>query len=158
METYPHAFPCPRIDPYGWEVDMGLIRTKMDGGYSRQRRTTNVMPHDFALEFMVPLIQLRDWQYWVDAYAYEYFNLPLISWMSSPTSGPTLHSARFTSNLEITLEDKKIVRVRVRCELGPIPPTDVRISAGTPANPSPDWIIAGSPAAPSHDIIRGGRA
>ena len=36
--AYPQGFQCPQIKPYSIAVDMGILRTPMEGGNARQRR------------------------------------------------------------------------------------------------------------------------
>lgn len=118
--VYPVNFPAPRIAPYAWEVDMGVLRTPMDGGLARQRRLYDVMPHAYALQFALPITLLFDWQSWVNQYAYDYFELPLISWLSSQAATKTsVHIARFTSNLKIEFNPNDAVLVSVSAELSP---------------------------------------
>lgn len=145
-ETYPAGLPCVQILPYAYDVNMGVLRTPMDGGYSRQRRLHNVMPHDFKLEFVMAIADLYAWQTWVNQFAYDYFYLPLESMHSSlagKVAAPTL--VRFTTNLSFENVVYGWIRVRVGAELSPIAPATVT----PPPDTSGDWIIAGRPATPS---------
>ena len=78
-EKYPDTFPTPLVEPYNWDVDMGVLRTPMDGGFSKQRRLYYVMPHQWQLTYMLPMAKLFSWQNWVNLYAYEYFEAQLAS-------------------------------------------------------------------------------
>jgi len=99
---------------------MGILRTPMEGGYSRQRRLYDVMPHVWAIEFEVKVAQLYDWQNWINQYAYDFFKMPLISWLSSQAGTKTsLHVVRFISNLEVELVIDTTVTVRVSVEASP---------------------------------------
>jgi len=117
---YPVAFPPPRLTPHEWDVDMGLLRTPMEGGFARQRRLFTVMPHAWTLEFALELTQLFAWQSWVNTYAYDFFRLPMISWLSSQAGTRTrAHLVRFTSNLKVTYTPGDSVTVAVTAELSP---------------------------------------
>lgn len=120
MESYPVSFPSPQASPYAWSVDMGVLRTPMDGGNSRQRRLYDVMPHTWTLEFVVPMAALYDWQNWVNQFAYDYFQMPLVSWLASKAGGQTsTHVVRFISNLEFDLLAVDVAHVRVQAEASP---------------------------------------
>jgi hypothetical protein len=120
MTAYPSSFPAPRCAPHSWTVDMGVLRTQMDGGNARQRRLYDVMPSSWQLEFAVELAQLFEWQAWVNANAYDYFDLPLVSWLSSQAGQRAmLTEARFTSDLQIEFAGPDNVVVRVAAELSP---------------------------------------
>lgn len=120
MPAYPSTFALPRFAPHTYTVDMGVMRTQMDGGNARQRRLYDVMPHGYQLEFVVRLVDLFDWQDWVNLYAYDYFDLPLVSWLSSQAGVRALAtSARFISDLEFEFNGPDDVVVRVGAELSP---------------------------------------
>jgi hypothetical protein len=157
--SYPSSFQCPQIKPYSLKVDMGVVRTPMQGGNNRQRRQYRIMPHVFQLEFIMEAIELGYWQSWVNSFAYDYFLLDLESmWSATNNKITSPHLVRFISDLEVENVVYGWVRVRVQAELspnqfafaGPNLPTHQWIIGGTPQAPSaPDRIIAGSPIAPS---------
>jgi len=156
--TYPKSFQCPQIKPYSLGVDMGLVRTPMQGGNNRQRRQYRHMPHIFRLEFVMEALDLGTWQQWINSFAYDYFILGLESmWSGNAGTITSPHIVRFISDLEVENVVYGWVRVRVQAELspnqyalaGPGILTDAWIIGGTPAAPSADTIIAGTPAAPS---------
>lgn len=120
MTAYPSNFPAPRCAPHTWKVDMGVLRTTMDGGNARQRRLYDVMPTTWQLEFAIELTLLFDWQAWVNANAYDYFDLPLVSWLSSQAGARAMPiEARFTSDLDVEFNGPDNVVVRVSAELSP---------------------------------------
>jgi len=164
--VYPDSLPCAQIKPYSITVDMGLVRTAMEGGHMRQRRMYRTMPHAFALEFIMTPVDLGAWQEWVNVNAYDYFLMPKLESMYSgklfEIASP--HSIRFTGNLAIENVVYGWVRVRVTAELdplhdaltGPFAPTGDWIIAGTPPMPSADSVIAGRAAAPAVDDVHAG--
>jgi hypothetical protein len=165
--TYPESFRCAQITPYRISVDMGVLRTAMDGGSYRQRRVYRIMPHLFQLEFVMTVVELGAWQEWVNVYAYDFFTMPKLESMYAGKIGEisSPHSIRFTSNLEIDNPLYGWVRVKVGAELdplqaansGPLVPSDQWIIAGRPAAPSnANRIIAGSPGAVSTERISAG--
>jgi hypothetical protein len=117
---YPITYPPPRIAPHEWEADMGLLRTPMAGGFARQRRLYAVQPHAWTLQFTIELTLLFEWQDWVSTNAYDFFRLPMVSWLSSQAgthTRPTL--VRFTSNLKISYYAVDSVVVDVTAEMSP---------------------------------------
>jgi len=156
---YPSSFQCPKIIPYAWSVDMGILRTPMEGGNARQRRRYRVMPHAFRLEFILSALALGQWQTWINSFAYDWFLMDLQSMWSAATGNIIApHIIRFTSDLEFEDVTYGWVRCRVGAELspnqyalgGPLLPTYAWVIAGTPLAPSLDgWVIAGDPTDPS---------
>lgn len=137
--TYPTEFRCAQITPYSYNVDMGLLRTPMDGGATRQRRLYRTMPHLFALEFVMTVVELGDWQEWVNENAYDWFVMGEIESMYSGQAGVTAspHTIRFTSNLAIDNPVLGWVRVKVSAELAPLASTVVLAGGAMPAAPEP---------------------
>jgi hypothetical protein len=144
MEIYPPNFPLPLLTPYTWEVDMGLLRTPMDGGMARQRRLFDVMPHTIQVSFVVPQAQLTAWQNWVHLHAYEYFQVELLTHLTPPNKCGSSHLARFTTNLIFGTLTKGHLTCKVAMELSP-----AQISNYNPPA-SDDWVIAGIPDVPSN--------
>lgn len=143
--AYPSSFQCPQIKPYAWAVDMGIVRTPMEGGNARQRRRYRTMPHAFRLEFVMPALSVGQWQSWVNAFAYDWFSINLESMWSAATGKITSpHLVRFISNLEWENVVYGWVRVRVQAELSPN-----QIALGGPLLPTYNWIIGGTPVDPS---------
>src|SRR4029077_374662 len=165
--VYPDSFQCAQITPYKVAVDMGVLRTPMEGGYARQRRLYRVMPHAFDLCFIMPAVELGAWQQWVNDNAYDYFEMPKLESMYSGLVGEIAapHSIRFTGNLEIDNPVYGWVRVKVGAELdplqntnlGPIAPSNAWFIGATPQAPSiGSDLHAGTPAAPALDRIMAG--
>jgi hypothetical protein len=152
---YPDSFQCPQIKPYSLAVDMGVLRTAMDGGNQRQRRRYRMMPHLFNLEFVMQALDLGRWQSWVNQFAYDYFLMDLESmWSALAGSITAPHLVRFISDLQVENVTLGWIRVRVQAEIspnqwalsGPVVPSYQWIVAGTAIAPaSPDWIFAGGP-------------
>jgi len=163
--VYPAQFQAAQVMPYQVAVDMGVLRTPMDSGYARQRRLYRTMPHNFALEFVMPALELGSWQSWVNQFAYDYFEMPLLESMWSGAAGAvaSVHSIRFISDLSIENVVYGTVRVKVAAELdpnqaalsGPVVPTFQWIAGGTAADPaSPDLVEPGAP--PAADSVIAG--
>src|SRR6188768_3475944 len=115
---YPPSFPLPDRTPYSLGVDMGLIRSEMAAGNARQRRIFRHMPTALALTFHMNTATLFQWQQWVNFYAYDWFNLPLMD-MYSGYSGAliTAQAARFTSDLRLVMDGHDWWAVSVSAEL-----------------------------------------
>jgi len=164
--TYPDTFRCAQWTPYRIAVDMGLLRTEMEGGGARQRRLYRTMPHRFQLEFVMMTVELGAWQRWVNANAYDFFTMARLESFYSGELGEisSAHSIRFIGDLEIDNPTYGWVRVKVPAELdprqqalyGPNTPPNNWLIAGTPPAPSTDHVIAGTPAAPSLPLVSAG--
>ena len=145
--VYPASFRCAQWTPYRIDVDMGVLRTAMDGGSYRQRRVYRTMPHQFALEFVMTVVELGAWQQWVNVNAYDYFTInnleSMYAGMIGEISSP--HSIRFTTDLSIDNPTFGWVRVKVGAELDPLQAANLG-----PLIPSDQWIVGGTPAAPSN--------
>jgi len=144
---YPDSFQCAQITPYAIAVDMGVLRTAMEGGGSRQRRLYRTMPHAFALEFVMTVPELAAWQEWVNANAYDYFTIAKLESMYAGKVNQIAspHSIRFTSDLAIDNPVYGWVRVKVSAELDPR-----QDSLSGPLVPSYNWVVGGTPPAPSN--------
>lgn len=166
LPVYPRMFPVPDRTPYGYAVDMGVIRSEFAAGNSRQRRAFRVMPHALALTFHMRFEELTSWQNWVNVYAYGWFHCPVSTmYAGAPPNGANLRHEllRFTGNLAIQSEGWDWIGVSVSAELSPDafaqnPGWGLGgwIIGGTPKAPALDWIIGGTPAAPSLDTITAG--
>jgi hypothetical protein len=164
--TYPETFRCAQWTPYQIAVDMGLLRTEMDGGGARQRRLYRTMPHKFQLEFVMTAVELGAWQRWVNSYAYDFFTMARLESWHSGTVGEisSPHSVRFIGDLQIENPIYGWVRVKVPAELdprqaalyGPFTPPNNWLIGGTPATPSADTIGAGTPSTYPLPLISAG--
>lgn len=134
---YPSNFRCAQITPYSVTVDMGLLRTPMDGGATRQRRLYRTMPHAFQLAFIMTVQELGEWQAWVNENAYDWFVMPKLESMYAGLAGAiaTPHTIRFTSNLTYDNPAYGWVSVKVSAELAPISSV-VEAMAMAPAPPA----------------------
>jgi hypothetical protein len=165
VPIYPATFPVPRVAAYQYNVDAGLIRTPMDGGFPRQRRLYDVMPHAWSLEFVLTNATLYGWQTWVNSYGYDYFQIDMTSWLSSQAGKLVVpHIIRFTSNLVVEVSAKPNFVVRVEADLSPSQVTTFNptpygnwIDAGEPSVPATDTRTAGRPASPSLDTTTAGK-
>jgi len=169
-QNYPSSFACAAINPYNFSVDMGLIRSQMEGGNTRQRRLYTTMPHVFNLVFRMKVQDLVVWQYWVNRFGYAWFNINLASMFCTKGDIAEPHCIRFISDLSINMFSYGWVEVSVQAELTsdalahtPRPPgvgagvTGDWIVGGHPRSPSkPDWVIAGVPSAPMSDHVLSG--
>jgi len=118
MTTYPAEFQCAQITPYSLTVDMGVLRTAMDGGGARQRRLYRTMPTVYALEFVMTVEQLGEWQVWVNDNGYDYFTIDNLESYQAGLEGKVSspHVIRFISNLAIDNPVFGWVRVKVQAE------------------------------------------
>lgn len=163
MIIYPDEFPKPQMDGYSIGVDMGVLRTEFDTGRNRQRRNYKTMPHTFGFSFAVAIADLYAWLNWVNANAYEWFQLDAASFLTGAYGGNcSPHMVRFISDISMTPISQKFMQVTVAAEmvdpLSDVPTSQVGvwIIGGTPDLPSIDWFIAGEPDMPSIDFTNPG--
>jgi hypothetical protein len=118
MTTYPAEFQCAQITPYTIAVDMGVLRTQMEGGGARQRRLYRTMPTVYSLEFVMTVGELGDWQVWVNDHAYDWFLIDNLESYKAGLEGQVSspHTIRFISNLAIDNPVYGWVRVKVQAE------------------------------------------
>jgi hypothetical protein len=170
MVIYPAQFPCPsRIEGHGQAISAGLVRTPMEAGNARQRRTHRVLPTRISLVFMVHQPDYAAWLTWINENAFDaWISMKLPGLQASRQGADTaLIAVRFMTDLQADLVPVHRLwwwRVRVEAEYIPTPEQlepvlfGDWIVAGTPRFPAPDWIVAGTPAAPSPDVISAGTA
>jgi len=157
--AYPKSFPCPSREGHATSMVAGLVRTPMEAGNTRQRRSQRVLPHTITLTFNVDQAQYGSWLAWVNAHAWdEWIDVGLPGLKASDAGvNVTPTPVRFASDLSAELLNVHRLwwwRVRVQAEYLPVPadfPTidGVWIIGGTPAQNFPDDIIGGTPAAPA---------
>ncbi len=167
VPKYPDAFAVPDRAPYSYQVDMGVVRSQMAAGNSRQRRLYKIMPHYLALSFHMRFEELYFWQRWVNQFAYEFFACPVSTMYAGGPPHPSnmRHEVlRFTGDLAIAMDGWNWATVTVSAELSGDAFAELLpigwapwIVGGTPENPnSATWYVGGTPAAPSPDWVIGG--
>jgi hypothetical protein len=129
LPTYPERFPLADSDAYSIAVNMGLLRSGMELGNTRQRRIFRHMPHVLQLGFHLSTAELYDWQYWVNLNAYDWFLMPLADMFAPPAQWSpdgiqprgqiSPQACRFISDLTIALAGYDRFAVTVQAELGP---------------------------------------
>jgi hypothetical protein len=158
MIPYPSTLPCvSRIEGHSAALSTGVVRTPMEAGNTRQRRTQRVLPHQLALVFVMPQEIYATWLAWVNAHAFDTFiDLPLPGLLASRVLADTTPTpVRFISDIQSELLPVHRLwywRCRVQAEWLPMAGDLAPIAAG-------QWIVAGTPAQPSApDRILAGRA
>jgi hypothetical protein len=117
--TYPSYFPCPLIDGYQIDVDMGAIRSK-DRGKPAQRRVFSTMPHSVKCKFSLSLKEWGYWQEWITKEAKGWFTINLPSMYSFlDRARTTPHLVRTMSTISIDTKTATHVTVSVTLEVAP---------------------------------------
>jgi hypothetical protein len=158
--SYPLDFPCAsRVEGHGAGISAGLVRTPMNAGNSRQRRSFRSLPQMVSLVFVIEQAQYASWLSWVNTFAWDGWvdmRLPGLR-ASALGEDATPVPVRFCSDLQADLLPVHRLwywRVRVTAEYLPsaidyLPVSDLWIVGGTPGAPSPEWVLAGVPALPA---------
>ena len=137
MIAYPDSFPCAsRSDGHTAAQFAGLVRSPMEAGNSRQRRSHRTLPHQISLTFVMAQELYADWLAWVNAHAWDEWiqmNLPgLAAGNAGTVTAPIL--VRFMTDLRSELLPGRGLwywRVKVDCEWQP-PPEDLYIPPPVP--------------------------
>ena len=145
MIVYPASFPCAsRVEGHSASQFAGLVRSPMEAGNSRQRRSHRVLPHQITLAFVMPQPDYAAWLTWVNAHAWDdwvQMNLPgLTAGHAGTDTAPIL--VRFCTDLRSELLPAHGLwywRVRVDCEYQP---TDADLALPVPP-PVPSNILLG---------------
>ena len=141
MIAYPVSLPCvSRIEGHAATAYAGLVRTPMEAGNTRQRRTQRVLPHRISLVFVMAQEVYADWLTWVNANAFDnWFTLALPGLLASRAGASTaLVPVRFMSDVSSELLPVHRLwywRCRVEAEWMPTAADLVAITFG-------DWIAA----------------
>lgn len=154
---YPDTFRLPENVDYVELADMGILRTRFDTGFSRQRRRYVRMPTVARLTFIITQEERGAWQQWWNEYACGpgYFEMPAPTMVAS-LEGMRCETIRMRgiSDLEIAPIGYEHWQIKTLVMFDPAwvanhlyPDACLWIIAGDPQAPSVDWVNAGSPAA-----------
>lgn len=119
MTDYPITLPAPQIAGFRTTIDSGLIRTQMPM-HQAQRRVFSSMPHRFEMTFVMTLVEWGEWQAWVKANGFTWFNMDLPTFYcgeNGDTVLPTL--IRFTSPASASAAGVGVVQVSIAAETAP---------------------------------------
>lgn len=158
MIGYPPGLPCvSRIEGHSASADPGLVRSPLEAGATRQRRSHRTLPHRLSLVFVMAQDTYAAWLTWINANAFDNWvglALPGIR-ASRAGAGTATVPVRFVSDVAAELVPAHRLwfwRCRVEAEwlplagdFGPIAFGPWIVATFTTA----DWVIAGTPAAPS---------
>lgn len=120
IPLWPKTLPMPDRDGYQYAIGFGLMRTVMQGGYARQRRTIYGMPATFAMSFRMNTAQLAILQTFLHLYGYSWFAMDLVSGAARvvrPASDCVLHKVRFTSDPAHDMIGPNVWRVTLQAEV-----------------------------------------
>jgi hypothetical protein len=132
IPQWPKNLPGPDRDGYQYAIEFGLIRTGMQGGYVRQRRTVWGMPGSFSMSFRMNTAQLGILQKFLQTVGYSWFAMDLVSGAARvvrPLSDCVLHKVRFISNPQHDLIGPNVWRVSLQAEVQSM--LDVRADTAT---------------------------
>lgn len=120
IPLWPSTLPMPDRDGYQYAIEFGLMRTVMQGGYTRQRRTVFGMPATFAMSFRMNTVQLATLQTFLHNYGFSWFAMDLVSGAARivrPAADCVLHKVRFITNPTHDLIGPNVWRVTLQAEV-----------------------------------------
>lgn len=97
LPLWPAALPEPDRDGYQYDLNFGVVRTAMQGGAVRQRRTAWGLHSTIALSFRMNTAQLGVLQLFLDLYGFGWFAMDLVTGAArviNPRSDCLLHKVR----------------------------------------------------------------
>ena len=109
------GLPCPTVEQYGYELDAGLVRTKMDSGYTMQRRKYTTQPTIFTLRWLVDGAELQSVSNAINTIGYSWFTMGLITGTNG-SSVPTDHTVRMVSEMAVAPTGKNAYSVTIKAE------------------------------------------
>lgn len=120
LPVWPKTLPAPDRDGYQYALAFGMLRTQMQGGPVRQRRTVFNMRGTFAMSFRMNTAQLGILQVFLDHYGYGWFAMDLVSggarvWR--PLSDCLQHRVRFISDPAHAMIGPNLWRVTLDAEV-----------------------------------------
>lgn len=120
IPQWPKTLPMPDRDGYQYVIELGLLRTQFEGGFTRQRRSVWGMPAQFAMSFRMTTAQLAILQVFIDKFGFSWFAMDLVSGgarVVRPASDCVLHKVRFTTNPSHELIGPNVWRVSLQAEV-----------------------------------------
>jgi hypothetical protein len=167
MLTYPADLACcSRAEGFNQGISAGLVRTPMEAGNTRQRRSQRVLPHIISLTFVMEQPMLGDWLTWVNANAFDNWvamnlpGLPAARLGRATAPMPVRFCSDITTEL-VAIHRLWVWRARVSAEWLPTSADLVPFLTYTGGHPatSPaaaNWLVAGTPASPSVNTVTAG--
>lgn len=120
LPIWPTSLPQPDRNGYGYGLAFGLLRTTMDGGQIRQRRTAWAMRGTFSLSWRMNTAQLGILQVFLDKFGYGWFAMDLVSGAARvwrPRSDCLLHRVRFIADPSHEMIGPNLWRVTIPAEV-----------------------------------------
>ena len=158
--TYPANFPAPDHTAYSGTIGYGLLRTAVPAARPYQYKTFNTQINGFSLTFHMTNDLYKQWIQWADEFAYNWFNMDLVTPFQPDVSITSNQQVRFTTEVSYQKAGHNWLSVSVGAELYPhdVPYVQDRsnddwVLGGTPAAPALEFYIGGTPAAPSTDWV-----
>ena len=95
------GLPCPQLSGFGYDIDLGLVRTPFDFGAPRQDTLYDIRPRRFDADFLLTKAQLATAEEWLDERGFETWELKLLS-AESVTGAAIPHDVRITGNWSVS--------------------------------------------------------
>lgn len=118
MPDYPSTLPRPDEGSYAGVIDQGLIRTSFRVTSPSQVKGYNSPREDIVMTFSMENGTYNEWQSWVNANAYDWFNMEIVS-SRSPADITSNQLVRFTSDVQVLKRGDNWLSATVSLELVP---------------------------------------
>lgn len=109
------CLPEPDRDGYGYQIGLGLVRTKFADGSTRQRRRWTHWPRTWVVQWTVRADVLHTLSAWLAAFGTDWGELPLLSG-EDPAGAIKSHRVRMIGDLSVQPVAGGLWRVRAELE------------------------------------------
>ena len=118
MPDYPANLPLYDKQGYAGVIDEGVLRTSFQVTSPNQVRLHNSPREDITMTWHMDNDTFKTWIAWIEANAYDWFNMPVIS-SRQPTDITSTQLVRFTSEVTTAKRGDNWMSATVSIELQP---------------------------------------
>lgn len=98
MPDYPGTYPLPDSGTYTGTIRPGMSRTEVPAAQPNQRPRYNAPRVEVSMTFTMTNDDYATWRTWVEANAYNWFNMPVVSHYA-PDDITSVRPVRFISDI-----------------------------------------------------------
>lgn len=116
MPDYPGAYPLPDEGSYSGAIRLGVSRTEVPAARPDQRLRYNAPRVEVSMTFTMTNDDYDTWRTWVEANAYNWFNMPVVS-PHEPDDITSTRPVRFISDINYQKQGDDWLSVTVAAEI-----------------------------------------